>query len=465
MGNFTGPRQVRLKSCSIVSPLRGNNPYDISTYVQTIDIFESIFQNTLSAQIHLYEADALQELLPIIGVEVLYIEFETDNPISNEPYSFKQTFRIHRLINQSFPKNDERMYTLELVTPEFFNSVKMRMTKRYHDITASGAVQDVFNRITSKKNTVPIEIESTRDVIDAFIPNYTPLQAINYLTMLSRTTDTNESNYVFFQTLDKFYFKSIKTIIADARDRAREGNVPVLKINANQLTGAKTIDLNTAYNSIIQLHQDESFDVLRDISTGLLRTKTLQIDFFGRTWFEDDSRYTEYFKNTTHLDAHACYPDNFDQIVSRNVKQFIVPSNISIAQSKYVENNGGIQFDPLVEAMPMRNRQLKALQRSRTLLQVPGQPNMRAGHVINLVYPSSRVLQQGVSSLGSDVNTNLPRNPTPFYSGLHLITHVRHSLIRQSIGTMEYTAHVEVVRDAMGTQLPSFQAIPNTNDN
>jgi hypothetical protein len=463
MSNFTGPRQVRLKSCSIVSPFRGDTVYDISAYVQSIDIFESIFQNTITAQIQMYEADALQELLPIVGVEVVYIEFETDRPQFDEPYSFKQTFRIHRLINQSFPKNDDRLYTLELVTPEFFNSVKMRMTKRYHDITAADAVQDVFNRIVSSQNGLPITIEPTRDKIDAFIPNYTPLQAINYLTMLSRTVDTNESNYVFYQTLDGFYFQSIKNIIDAAKLRAENKLVPVLKVNANQLTGAKTVDLAVAYNSIIQLHQDESFDVLRDISTGLLRTKTLQIDFFGRTWFEDDSRYTDYFKNTTHLDTHACYPDNFDQLVSKNVKQFIVPSNISIAQSKYVENNGGISYDPLVEAMPMRNRQLKALQRSRTLLQIPGQPEIRSGQVINLVYPSSRVLQQRGDSNPADVNTSIPRSPTPYYSGLHLITHVRHALIRRSISTMEYTAHVEVVRDAFGTRLPAFK--PATIDN
>ena len=463
MNNFTGPRQVRLKSCTIGSPLRGENAFDISPYVQSIDIFESIFQNTLVAQIQLYEADALQELLPIVGVESVYIEFETDQPNSNETYSFKQIFRIHRLINQSFPKNEERVYTLELVTPEFFNSVKMRMTKRYRDTTAADAVRDVYKRISPESTRVPLEIEATRDRIDAFIPNYTPLQAINYLTMLSRTVDTNESNYVFYQTLDKIYFRSIKQIIEQGR--ANEETAPVLKVNANQLTGAPTVDLDVAYNSIIQLHQNESFDVLRDISTGLLRTKTLQIDFFGRTWNEDDSRYTEYFKNTAHLGAHACYPDNFDQAVSRNVKQFIVPSNISISQSSFVEKNGGIQFDPLVEAMPMRNRQLKALQRSRTVLQVPGQPQMRAGNVINLVYPTSRVLQQNTSSTGADVNASLPRTPTPYYSGLHLITHVRHALVKRSISMMEYTAHVEVVRDALGTRLPSFQAKSDTDDN
>lgn len=459
MASFTNPRQVRLKQCLIGSIFRTSTTflYDLSPFVHSINIYENIFQNTIVATLDIVEADALQEILPIVGGEQILIEFETDRPESEEVYTFSQLFRIHRMINQSFPKNENRHYTLDLVTPEFYNSIGSRMTRRFAHQTASDAVKHVLNNYlnVSPQKLLKSEFESTRDIIDTFIPNYTPLQAINYLTMMARI-DTKESNFVFYETLDGFYFKSISKIIADAKKQEPK-NIPTFSVNSDQLTGAKTVDLTTAYNSIIHLHQDESFDVIRDIASGALRTKTLQLDFFGRVYSTQDMQYSENFNKLEHLDQYPCYPENFEDIVNENVKQYIIPCNVAASQSKYISQKSPIQYDPIMENIPMRNHQLKTLLRNKTRLMVPGQPRIRAGNVINLFYPSSRMLQQGKDSTPEDVNKNLPRDITPYHSGLHLITHVRHSLLRVSLGAMEYTAHIEVVRDAFGSPLPKFQ--------
>ena len=135
------------------------------------------------------------------------------------------------------------------------------------------------------------------------------------------------SNFVFFQTLEGFHFVSLQQLL--------QGPVVAeYQVNANKVTGADQISEKDAFNTIIGLHQEQSFDVAYDISTGLLRSKMLHLDFFARKWNEEDSRYTESFKKTTHLDQYPVYPENFDQTVSRNVKIFIVPTNISTANSQ-----------------------------------------------------------------------------------------------------------------------------------
>ena len=82
-----------------------------------------------------------------------------------------------------------------------------------------------------------------------------------------------------------------------------------------------------------------------------------------------------------------------------------------------------------------------------------GHPSVRAGSVIDLIYPTSRELQ------GSSVNTHASTvsGNTPFYSGRHLVTAVRHVLTQASPAAMEYTMHLEATRDSFGTKLVPYE--------
>ena len=459
----TSPRQVKLKQCSILSPMfesRATNAedatklrefgIDIRDAVLSIDIYESIYDNTISASIVLEESDAYPELFPLVGQEFVFLVFAVD--YLGEVVEFARTFRIRRLGDQTFPKNEKRNYTLDLVTPEFFTSLSSRMMKNYKQQTCSEAVQDIMtNRLQIDAKRI-MRIEKTDLKISAVIPNYTPLQAINFFATLGLTKDKQESNFLFYETLEGFFFVSVASLIDPTVGFVAEYNV-----NANKMTGQDKISEKEAYNSIIGLHQEQSFDVLTDITTGMLRSKMLHLDFFARTWKEEDSRYSESFKKTTHLDKYPLYPDNFDQSVNRNVKLFIVPSNTSSAGSKYALSAGEqIDENRLYESIVLRNRQLREIRHLTTLLSVPGRPNVRAGSVIKLNYPSTRALQ----AASGDPTAGPPTGPTPYYSGRHLVTSVRHVLTQTTLGAMEYTMHLEATKDSFGAPLAAYADDP-----
>jgi len=48
------------------------------------------------------------------------------------------------------------------------------------------------------------------------------------------------------------------------------------------------------------------------------------------------------------------------------------------------------------------------------------------------------------------------QNPTPFHSGRHLVTAVRHNLVQTSTGNMEYHMHIEATRDSLGSALTPY---------
>lgn len=469
------PRQVKLRRCSIWSPLLHLKApdsiradvkkagIDISSTVMSIDIYESIFQNTITAKLLIRETQGYPEYFPLTGAEFVVIEFSI--PFRDDEQTFKRVFRVRRLIDQSFPKNENRTYTLELVTPEFFRSISSRMTKRYRNTTCLDAVKEIMTqqlKITDEQ-MVHTMFESTAGKIDVVIPNYTPLQAINFFSLLALTDRTpNESNFVFYETLEGFFFTSIRKLIAEGKAQwnadknkpVESRTTPVFRVNANKLTGAAKISDIDAYNSIIGLHQEEAFDSVKDIVSGMLRTKMLHLDFFARKWNEEDSRYTQTFEQTTHLDDHPVYPKNFDQSVNRNVKLFIVPTNTSIAESAYVEQSGEtITPQKMYESIVLRNRQMKEIQHMRTVFEVPGQPKIRAGKVVWIDYPSSRTLEGANENISEG---NVSQSSTPYYSGLHLLTHVRHTMTQISLGTMEYTMHCEAVRDSFRSSMIAY---------
>ena len=452
----TAPRQVKLTQCSILSPMLEHRAVtdaqaegfrtagiDIRGAVQSVNIYESIFDNTISATIEIEESSAYPELFPLVGQEFLRLVFTVD--YLGKEVEFGRTFRIRRLGDQTFPSDAKRAYTLDLVTPEFFTSLSSRMMKKYEQTTCTEAVRDIMtNRLQIPADRIK-EIEETDLQISAVIPNYTPLQAINFFTALGLTQEKSESNFLFFETLDGFWFTSVASLI-----NPTVKSVARYEVNANKMTGHPKITEKDAYNSIIGLHQKQSFDVLMDVTTGVLRSKMLHLDFFARTWKEEDSRYTNTFKETTHLDEFPLYPDNFDQSVDRNVKLFIVPTNTSSAGSKYALTVGE-QADEnrLYQSVVMRNRQLRELRHLTTLLKVPGQPGVRAGSVIDLVYPTSRELQGGSDS----PHASPASGKTPYYSGRHLVTAVRHVLTQSSPGSIDYTMHLEATRDSFGAPL------------
>ena len=101
----TAPRQVKLRRCSIWSPtlhLRGiDGPaqerleasgQDISASVVSMDIYESIFQNTLSGTVRLRETDGYPEYFPLVGTEYLIVEFVID--YLGDERIFNKVFRV-----------------------------------------------------------------------------------------------------------------------------------------------------------------------------------------------------------------------------------------------------------------------------------------------------------------------------------------------------------------------------------
>lgn len=264
--------------------------------------------------------------------------------------------------------------------------------------------------------------------------------------MLSQTKESQESNFLFFETLDGFHFTSVAKLIADgSKDEVR-----TFEANPGALTN-ETVAESIATNAIRRVHQDQTFNLLEDIVGGTLRAKMLYFDILARKMdHQVDSKYTETFKKTTHLDKYPVYPENFDLSVSKDVRLFTVPSNVFSAQSQYQKRKGENQTEQrLRESIILRNRQLREIRHIQTLLDLPGQPDLRAGSVVNILYPSTRALEGENAS----INTSVYTKGTPFLSGKHLVTSVHHILTTKGSDSMEYRMNIRACKDSLAAKL------------
>jgi hypothetical protein len=371
----TTGRQVRLLRCSILSPgleLRATNSgdrdvlknygFDVLPYVQKIDLYESIFDNTMSGSITLLENVGLTEYLPLVGVEVLALIFEIDT--ADGVKSFARTFRIVSLKHQAFPRHDFRLYTLQLATHEFVKSLSSRISRAYRDVSCGDAVNNVLAQYLGVAANRLFTNEPTYGTVSVTIPNYTPLMAVNYFTLLAQTQDKRNSNFLFFETLDGFHFVSVSSLVtAD----------PVATFDVDGgIAVIKTLTEDRELNSILRVHQEQGFDLLADIAGGTLRSRMVSFDFLARKVDHiDDSRYTTTFATTDHLDKFPVYPKNFDLTVGESVRIFTVPSNVWSGKSAYIQSIERQPEQRMHENIVLRNRQLKEICHMQTMLDMP----------------------------------------------------------------------------------------------
>lgn len=453
-------RQVKVIDCSILTPNQ-SVPVSILDGVRRIDVYESIFQNTISGSVAVTDKAGLVELLPIVGVEHLFLDFAIDGTDTR----FRRVFRITKVHDQVFVRNDLRDFIIEFATPEFVASTSRRICHRFQDITCAEAVQQIVNthlgttdeteRYTSK--FVQGSPEPTWGKIDVVIPNYAPLRAINYFAMLSLRNENRQSGgYLFFETLDGFHFSSLHRLIEQGKTQAQQ--LPVLHVNSAQSSSSGNTD--NARNAIFRFQQEHAFDLLGGIASGMYRSRMIHFDFLAQKINAHklpvtDSLYTDAFKETaaSHLNAYPLFPEYFEQEIGPSVRQFMVPTNMwSTANTATPAGRKVREQEQLMhESIINRNRQLRELRQIESLVELPGQPNIRAGSVLRVMYPLTKAL---VGDADTPQSARPTARMTP-HSGNHMVTSVHHIMTIKTPGEFDYRMALRVCNDSMNVAMPA----------
>ena len=188
MAKQLGLSEVNIKKVNLRSPsLDRGRRYDLIPHLREINIYENIFSNSLTANITLDEAINLPARIPIVGEEIIEIEFESPGmgdtfddgtPIFNPLVMF-----VHKIVNQQLKTPQSQHFSLELVSEQYLNNAHSRVSKSYNNMRANLIALDIWSEWLKPKtgNMSSGIFEPTERIEQCVIPNWTPFQAINWL--------------------------------------------------------------------------------------------------------------------------------------------------------------------------------------------------------------------------------------------------------------------------------------------
>jgi hypothetical protein len=212
---------------------------DIRFKTLEINIFESIFQPCMTADITLIDADNMVANLPIAegNVVEIHLTFNEDDKIQQQidREDIKCVMEVIKITSRiKTNQQDVQTYNLRLSSIGWSNNVRTRISRAYKDQKYSEMVQDIFDDKFNLEgfyglygedsefyddDIKSLDAEDTHGQYSVIIPRWKPIQAFNWLAGRSQSGDNkNAVNYVFYEDKEQFNFKSISSLIKQEPD-------------------------------------------------------------------------------------------------------------------------------------------------------------------------------------------------------------------------------------------------------
>ena len=462
MARQLGISDVNIKSVKLRSPSwNAGGDYDLIPHLREINIYESIFSNSLTANITFDEAINLPARIPIVGEEMIEIEiespgmgdtFDDGTRIFNPLVMF-----VHKTVNQQLKTPQSQHFSLELVSEQYLNNAHSRVSKSYNNMRANLIALDIWSEYLKPTtgNMSQGIFEPTDRIEQCVIPNWTPFQAINWLAKRSNSLKhPKAANYVYYETLSGHSFRSLDSLMgaeskhliftlepgkddAYKTDRFKKGIVP-----------CEAIDI---------AHKPE---LVKNINRGCYASKLITHDIVTKKIRQHDYSLAEEWLDTEHLNEappinfktmpkwagstkntnFAPYFDSKGPITSGSrVSQF--PDSLVMFAPKHNQmfsENSNHEHDNNVEKWKLqRNSQMSLFDGVKFNVQCAGIPLLRVGMCVHIQMMSPQA--RG----GHDTEEDQA------LSGKCMVTAIRH-VLTNSLGNTEYKMWLELSKDGVG---------------
>jgi hypothetical protein len=462
MARQLGISDVNIKSVKLRSPSwNAGGDYDLIPHLREINIYESIFSNSLTANITFDEAINLPARIPIVGEEMIEIEiespgmgdtFDDGTPLFNPIVMF-----VHKTVNQQLKTPQSQHFSLELVSEQYLNNAHSRVSKSYNNMRANLIALDIWSEYLKPTtgNMSQGIFEPTDRIEQCVIPNWTPFQAINWLAKRSNSLNhPKAANYVYYETLSGHSFRSLDSLMgaeskhliftlepgkddAYKTDRFKKGIVP-----------CEAIDI---------AHKPE---LVKNINRGCYASKLITHDIVTKKIRQHDYSLAEEWLDTEHLNEappinfktmpkwagstkntnFAPYFDSKGPITSGSrVSQF--PDSLVMFAPKHNQmfsENSNHEHDNNVEKWKLqRNSQMSLFDGVKFNVQCAGIPLLRVGMCVHIQMMSPQA--RG----GHDTEEDQA------LSGKCMVTAIRH-VLTNSLGNTEYKMWLELSKDGVG---------------
>ena len=433
---------------------------DIQKLVVEMNIFESIYKNSITGSLVIADSINLIAKLPIQGTERLSFKLSTPGSADqghNVDCSEKtgNPMHIYKLTNKQQINEGTQVYTLHFCSREFLRNIRTKVSESF-----SGRIDQMVYKILDDENYLDsrqfFKYQKTRNQDTITIPNIAPFKAIEMLSKKALADDSKSAGYLFYQTTKGFNFRSFESMCVTSTGAPRKSKqefIYQIRNTDENLTevpnikdGKKVSKMDKDYSSVESYRFINNFhDVAMNQAVGTYAHRVITHNLFDKSYKISDYNYHRDFTDTLHTDvsnapAIVDTPVDFD---NKGVSDY-PESRISVmatTQYAYDEKTGAfgidVEQDGITEAA--RVSQLATVSSGTNLkMTVKGQSYLEPGDVIDF----------NILSVENKINSDGRLDPQ--YAGRYVITKMRHRITND-----EYIQVLECAKDSVFTEYSS----------
>ena len=172
--------------------------------IKDVELVEDINQSVMYGMLTIIENNNYVEALPIVGEELLRIQFSSLN--DPEGPTIKLQFRINKVENLSKPKDKTFQYSLGFISEEYYDMIQLSVDRAMTDNPDKMVATLIRKDIGSDKK---LYTEDTKRKQHIVFPSMSVGQSIKYCGFRAESLEDNDSNYKFFETARGFNFCSV----------------------------------------------------------------------------------------------------------------------------------------------------------------------------------------------------------------------------------------------------------------
>ena len=416
------------------------------------NIYESVFDSSVTGSIVVVDTNNLISKLPIQGTERLSfilttkLENETEDTIIDCRESQGKEMHIYAVTDKKQLNDQTLTYTIHFASREFVRNLRTRVSESF-----SGRMDEMVNKIFTDENYLDshktLNFQQTRNQDKIVIPNLNPFSAIRMICKrsLPEMQGTKGVGYLFYETTKGFHFRSWESLCVSKSGHEREsvqsfryvqgGHDPVTtKMDRDYMSAGqqRTDRITETYKNARDYRFTTNFhDVAANTAVGTYGHRVITHDIYNKSYRVDDYHYHNRWHETNHLEESPAItnsPVDYDTLEGTPYQKGVsdypearisVQSTAPFLHNEDTGNFGTpVEDDGILEGS--RTAQMNKIMRGTQLeLTVNGQARLEAGDVIDFDLQSVENRKDSQGELD------------PQYSGRYIITSIRHRVANE----------------------------------
>jgi hypothetical protein len=401
--NFVFPGHYKLIS-AVVTSFDGNKQIDISNLIPSFVIEESIDSDCIRGHMQVFDNTGFLDSFPVRAEETIVLNLE-DSLRKKRVYELS-IYKVTDVVIKE--TNDGLRYKLHFTSKARFDAGKRRIIRSFENPISEIAELLFGTYYTGEKEML---LEDTEGIFRCIIPNYTPMQAMNFLTNRAFSTKSPSCSFRFFETADNFFFVSDEYLFNKALE-----NPNLIK----EFTYSDAIDKSgksfvQQMQNLSKIENAERVNSVVDLYSGAYKSNVIEIDFVRKVVENKRFNYEEekniFSTNLSSGNVTAVHTTEFinDHFTDENERRYLLFKDYNSIGDIPGQLRGEQHLADITNKRVSYRHHL-----NNTIVNAvaPGRLDICAGDIIRLIIP--------------EFSSNTEKTDNKILSGIYLVSNCTH---------------------------------------